>query len=240
MGSTNLCAVCRQGARREDPLLDEPFYAGILVHLSCLNTEAGTRWRVAQALQDPRYGRYLQLITAGYQVTCTTCGSEENFLYPKLIGHSPAWELCCMLYHQISAGIDPYVDPELTNTLSELYDDFVRGINAERIERQIEHLSEKHGERFAAVQCSCGGTFSIRAGPRCRRCGSVQCSCGGTFSIRARPRCRRCGSVQCSCGGTFSIRARPRCRRCGSELLDSYFHYNDGRPEGADSRADFP
>jgi hypothetical protein len=170
---TSLCAVCGEAGRSQDPLIPDEFYADVSTHLMCLNTPEGHRWRVERAAIDPAYARYLELIAVGRQVTCPNCGSNENYLSQKGTGHSPSFELCCTQCDKVSARINPYVESSLWGRLSDLQQDFMLGRELDRIGPAIDKLSQEYAGRIGATHCSCGGSLTIAAKPRCHRCRSI-------------------------------------------------------------------
>jgi hypothetical protein len=166
------CAVCGEGERKPDPLIPDEFYPGVSIHLYCLNSAAGHRWREERSAADPAYRRYNDMITVGRQVSCPSCGSAENWLSQKSSGFSPSFELCCTRCDRYSHGLSPY-EHTVTGPLSSLQQDFVRGINLERIEPEVQRLSAEQSARQKPEPCSCGGAFVIAAKPRCHACREV-------------------------------------------------------------------
>lgn len=171
---TSQCAVCGEAARPQDPLIPDEFYPDESLHLLCLNSPGGRRWHETRYARDPGYKRYFDLITAGRQITCPSCGSNENHMWPKGTGHSPKFQLCCTECDEIDrAGISPYGESILYSRLSDVRQDFVLGRNLDAIEPRVTELSHEYAGKFGGPHRGCGGEFTIVAKPRCHQCRSI-------------------------------------------------------------------
>ena len=168
----NTCAVCSGPDAPQNPLIPEEFYPTEFIHLHCLNSAEGRRWRDERKARDAGFKRYMDLITVGRKVPCPACSSDDNSLSQKSSGHSPMFELCCTSCDRYSHGLSPYTHA-VTGPLSDLRQDFVLGVNLERIEPEVERLSREQAAKVPPEKCPCGGSFVIAAKPRCHQCKAV-------------------------------------------------------------------
>lgn len=170
------CDLCGRPAESLNPLVPEEFYPGVHLHLHCLNSAAGRAWTQARADADLLYARYLSLITLGYEIHCSACGSLER-LSPKAIsmgaGH---WEANCRSCHRHRPLLNAYRSPaerDLCSALGRLAQDFKLGRSPAGVLMHVEHLSQEGDALLARESCTCGGDFSLAARPRCARCQEV-------------------------------------------------------------------
>lgn len=169
----NKCEICGFPESDENPLFSDGFYQNTWFHIGCLNSEAAQKWREARRVDDPRYRRYHELLTAGRQLSCLKCG-ETNYLYPKFIGHSPSWELCCNRCSNVDVnGINPYELPDIAEPLLSLYDEFMQGKELSEMKDDIKGITTLFEAKETPAKCECGGVYSIAARPRCRACKEV-------------------------------------------------------------------
>lgn len=164
------CFNCKCHESDGRPLMPEGFYDNLYLCHSCWNSDDIRQWRINKQKTDPRYRRYIDLISTGFKVNCPNCGKETN-RNPKYIGHSPCWELCCTKCSEIEyTKISPYRF-ELSKWLG-LYDQFIRGI-LDLDEKWNEVLDLDSSTGIPKFKCKCGGEFSMVAKPRCSDCRTI-------------------------------------------------------------------
>ncbi|MEW6351327.1 MAG: hypothetical protein AB1646_19920 [Thermodesulfobacteriota bacterium] len=172
MDST-VCVICGLPETPDNPLCEEGFYQDTWIHLRCYNLPETRAWREPRAAEDPNYRRYGELITAGFPVACPGCGLT-NHLFPKSIGHSPTWELCCTECGEVDTeGINPYLHRETVQKLQRLYDTFLRAQDFSQVEPAVREIAQEFERTHGAKPCHCGGRFSITGVPRCRGCREI-------------------------------------------------------------------
>lgn len=88
------CFKCKCGETEDNPLMPDSYYEDIYLCHDCWFSEDIQKWRNEKEKTDPLYKRYSDLTTAGFKISCPSCGKETN-RSPKFIGHSPTWEVCC-------------------------------------------------------------------------------------------------------------------------------------------------
>lgn len=164
------CHFCGCEDSPNNPLMKEGYYDDVYLCLNCWLSEEVKQWRKQRENEDAGYRRYVELITAHFKITCPSCNTD-TYRYPKFIGHSPSWELCCTQCEKVDYnGPSPYKYD--LRGWHRIYSEFQKGrydINA--------HWKEL-GEMVAALdlpvkKCSCSGEFSMLAMPRCRQCRNV-------------------------------------------------------------------
>jgi hypothetical protein len=167
------CVICGAAAS-DDVFAKEGFYKDTWIHLRCLNSSAAREWRRAREASDPRYRRYLRLVTIGLQVACDACGSRDNYIYPKATGFSPAFEVSCDRCGAVQdEGLDRRFFPEAIASFLELRDAFVKDTMPPEFDERVGRLARENDHFINPSRCTCGGHFSLAAKPRCRRCRAV-------------------------------------------------------------------
>jgi hypothetical protein len=168
------CVICRRGAEPAAPLFAEDFYPDTWYHLACMHSSAGAAWIRAQKARDPLFKRYNELMTQGLPVQCPTCAGDAQ-LYPKATGWAPYdWEMNCdQCDNFIVAGFNAYTHPEITEQLEELFDNFLYANHLDNLDGAIADLAGQYDYLVTDSKCTCGGNFSIKAKPRCKRCRSI-------------------------------------------------------------------
>lgn len=165
------CTVCDRAETEQDPLIEEGFYPDTWLHLSCYNSDNTRRWRQSRSESDPAYKRYWELSTCGLPCQCPACGLTA-YLWPKFVGHSPHWELCCTLCSQVDyVGISPYRH-RLDRVLA-LSESFKRGAPSGEMVPELQNIARQIASVDPPRSCKCGGVFALLAQPRCPSCRSV-------------------------------------------------------------------
>ncbi len=169
-----VCAICGEAATVGAFLHDDPFFLGVRWHVLCVNSAQGRQWRREREEADPGYRRYVRLASQGVRVRCPECGSEDNFLWPKLQGHSPEIEASCDRCERTNYGaLNPYANGDAAREIQQLSEQFRLGRHPGNLAELVQELAAKHDHLIRPRQCCCGGRFSLSAKPRCRNCRSV-------------------------------------------------------------------
>ncbi len=168
------CAICDAPARPTAPLFDDGFDPDVFFHVLCVNAPEGRAWLEARREQDPAYDRFHRLSTAGVQTPCPACGFDDNYLWPKFIGHSPSYEACCDSCSAADdSGLCPYARGKVVRHLLRLYTRFQRGDPPEDLDAVMTLTARRDDRHLARPDCDCGGRFSLAAFPRCDSCRAV-------------------------------------------------------------------
>lgn len=167
------CVICKGKADSESSLFEDGYYSNTFFHLACLNSEDAKKWRSVMREKDPKYASYSSLITAGLKLKCENCGSDENYLNPKFIGHSPYFEACCSECSEVSNGLNPYLYKDLIDRLLVLMERFKKGSDDPDLDGNINEIAKQGDGFLKPSNCKCGGKFSLKAKPRCKKCRHV-------------------------------------------------------------------
>ena len=150
-------------------MIVDGFCSDIYIHINCLNSKEGKRWREDRAKSDELYRGYLELITHGREVNCPACRTRCK-LYSKSRDVGYVWELCCDQCGEVSLnGLSAYTsedDVHLLEELKSLEASYFR-TKDEAIQVRMEAISALRG---TFGRCACGGQFVIAAYPRCSNC----------------------------------------------------------------------
>jgi hypothetical protein len=166
------CFVCGDGpAGADNPAIEEEFYPGLWCHFLCLNSPDGMAWRDQRIQADPRYARYLRLMSIGVPIDCPSCG-EACCVSAKARGMGAgSWEACCTACSNTTT-LSGYVHrreyqavmaAEQAMLFDEHYD--WRSVMVEIAKTADALLKDR--------TCTCGAPFSVAAKPRCPRCRAV-------------------------------------------------------------------
>jgi hypothetical protein len=164
------CHFCGCEESAHHYLSEEGYYDDIFLCHECWFSEAAKQWRKQREADDPGYRRHMEIITAHFEIACPACNTG-TYRYPKFIGHSPSWEMCCTQCELVDyKGPAPY-GHDLT-AWHRAYDAFAKG----RYDIQAHWAELVQMERALDLpvrKCGCGGEYSMLAMPRCRNCGNV-------------------------------------------------------------------
>lgn len=166
-GKKQVCAIC--GHSKPDNLFRDGFNSGLLVHVDCQSSDKGQAWKQARIRNEPGYERWCRLM--GGETRCPNCGLLALYCR-KGGGHSPAWEVHCDRCSEATVGFDPYRgSSDLWYKLVELSEQFIKEEwSEEKVLAEVQELADKFDSGLFAIDCKCGGRFSLAACPRCRRC----------------------------------------------------------------------
>jgi len=165
------CTICSQPNIEEQAVMDA-FYERVGFCPECTHSEAAIQWREAKRRKDKSYDRYLRLLTVGRPKKCSYCHTE-NYLYPKRVGYHSDWELCCDKCSRVDYQAMSTKDPSHAPLLSRLrveYDAFLKKEHYPDMTRSLETMNEEWAQ---GTECSCGGSISIAAKPRCICCNRI-------------------------------------------------------------------
>ncbi len=169
-----ICSICGESTTAKASLFKDPYFPHVRWHILCLNSPEGRRWRKEQEETNPGYKRYVTLASQGVPVRCPECGCEENFLWPKLQGHSPELEASCDRCARVNySAFDPYAHEDVANEIQRLSDLFRLGKHPENLAELVQELARQHDHLIRPRECRCGGRFSLSAKPRCRNCRAI-------------------------------------------------------------------
>jgi hypothetical protein len=113
-------------------------------------------------------------MTMALQVTCDACGYDENYVYPKSTGFSPAFEVSCSGCGSVQdEGLDRRFLGDAIARFLELRDAFVRDVTPSDLDERIAALAREYDPFINPSRCPCGGSFSLATKPGCRRCRAV-------------------------------------------------------------------
>lgn len=174
--SLDACGLCGAGAEVTNPLVQDDFYDDVRIHLHCLNSQAGREWQAERSAADPRYGRYLSLITVARPVECPSCGTADR-ISPKAFGMGAGqWEANCTSCHGHTVLVNGYrsaTERDLLRRLQTSAHRFNLGRDVDGMEQELTALAEEAVAAGLSQPCECGGTHRLDAPPRCRECANV-------------------------------------------------------------------
>jgi len=166
------CSFCGCGETEDNILMEEGYYEDILLCHDCWFSEKVKNWRDQKEKEDEGYRNYMDNVTAGFKISCPSCG-KETLRHPKFIGHSPHWELCCTQCEKVDySGVSPYKYD--LSAWHDAYDKFQKGSydlksNWSQLEKMEKSLN------LPVNKCECGGEFTMLAKPRCAKCKNIVC-----------------------------------------------------------------
>ena len=170
MTTKRTCSFCGCNETKENILMEEGYYEDVFICNDCWPSEKVKSWRDKKGMEDEGYRCYMESITAGFKISCRSCGAA-TLRYPKFIGHSPCWELCCDKCEKVDYnGISPY-EYDL-DEWHKVYDKYQKGIyDLKSNWRQLEEMEKNLN--LPLKKCDCGGAFTILAQPRCVKCKNI-------------------------------------------------------------------
>lgn len=164
------CHFCGCEDSANDRLMEEGYYDDVYLCMDCWMSEEVNSWRKQKEAEDAGYRRYMELITANFEISCPQCNTV-TYRDPKFIGHSASWELCCTECANVDyQGVSPYKYD--LSAWQDAYTAYMKGhYDLKARWQELEAMEKALG--LPVKKCSCGGEFSMLAMPRCRQCGSV-------------------------------------------------------------------
>ncbi len=102
------------------------------------------------------YDRFHRLSTAGVQTPCPACGFDDNYLWPKFIGHSSSYEASCDSCSAADdSGLCPYAHGKVVRHLLRLYTRFQRGDPPADLDAVMAFTARRHDRHLARRDCDC-------------------------------------------------------------------------------------
>jgi hypothetical protein len=162
------CYACGNPPRDGDFPVMFDYYPGVWCHGTCLNSPEGRSWLEQQRKSDPGFDRFMLLQTVGLRTMCPACG-KECFLSAKARGMAAGTWLACCLSCSNTTVLDGYVHPREYDALMAVEKEFLLAANAPW-QVQVARLASAADMKLDSRRCSCGGSFSVAAKPRCPHC----------------------------------------------------------------------
>ena len=142
----------------------------LFIHVQCMMTEDYQVWHREQCKEVPAYDRYWKLMTVGLPMTCKGC-SAEFCISPKSVGFGAgAWELNCNVCSATSH--EKVFQEPMLNQLAALREEFCIAATESESFLVLEMVEELE-KNLEPILCTCGGSFTLVAYPRCPFCSEV-------------------------------------------------------------------
>jgi hypothetical protein len=176
MTLADACDLCGGPGETVNPLVADDYHEHVRLHLHCLNSPDGRARTASRVSADPGYARFLRLGTMGQDVACAACGASHR-MSPKASGMGGGlWELNCTSCHRYATLLNAQRAPLERSAYMELAGlqrRFRIGHDTAAVIYDLDALAAELDSVIATTPCTCGGTYSLAALPRCAHCAAI-------------------------------------------------------------------